>query len=59
VFGADAFPALRGLHGDKAVWKIVDSSPDRVARIPVDQPLPLDVDTWEDYAATQASVLTG
>jgi molybdenum cofactor cytidylyltransferase len=58
VFAADAFPTLRGLHGDKAVWKIVDSSPDRVAKIPVDHPLPLDVDTWEDYEATRASVLT-
>jgi molybdenum cofactor cytidylyltransferase len=50
VFSADAFPTLRSLHGDKAVWKIVDQEPiSRVARIPVSQSLPLDVDTWSDY----------
>jgi molybdenum cofactor cytidylyltransferase len=50
VFSAAAFEALRELHGDKAVWKIVDREPEhRVARIPVDRALPLDVDTWDDY----------
>jgi molybdenum cofactor cytidylyltransferase len=56
VFSADAFSALRGLHGDKAVWKIVDEEPvTRVARIPVDHDLPLDIDTWEDYEAVCAA----
>jgi molybdenum cofactor cytidylyltransferase len=51
VFSAAAFPTLRGLHGDKAVWKLVDNEPvERVARLAVDRPLPRDVDTWEDYA---------
>ncbi|HTJ75838.1 MAG TPA: nucleotidyltransferase family protein [Acidimicrobiales bacterium] len=49
VFSADAFATLRGLHGDKAVWKILDGQPDRVPRIAVDRPLPVDVDTWDDY----------
>ena len=49
VFSAAAFPTLRGLHGDKAVWKILDAQPERVRRIPVDRPLPADVDTWDDY----------
>ena len=50
VFSSDAFPALRALHGDKAVWKIVDREPsERVARIRVRAPRPLDIDTWEDY----------
>ena len=41
---------LRTLHGDKAVWKIVDYEPiERVARIRVATGRPLDVDTWEDY----------
>lgn len=52
VFSADAFPTLRGLHGDKAVWKIVDAEPEsRVRRIAVDRPLPRDIDTWDDYRA--------
>ena len=52
VFASAAFPALRALHGDKAVWKLLDEHPDRVRSTPVDRPLPLDVDTWEDYEAT-------
>lgn len=51
-FSAACFDELRGLHGDKAVWKIVDREPDdRVVRIDVDHELPLDVDTWDDYVA--------
>ncbi|MGZ4690224.1 MAG: nucleotidyltransferase family protein [Acidimicrobiia bacterium] len=50
VFSSGAFPSLRELHGDKAVWKIVEREPaSRVARIAVGQPLPHDVDTWADY----------
>jgi molybdenum cofactor cytidylyltransferase len=51
VFSADAVPRLRALHGDKAVWRIVDREPGRVRRVPVDRPLPRDVDTWDDYRA--------
>jgi molybdenum cofactor cytidylyltransferase len=51
VFAAAAFPALRALHGDKAVWKLVDSEPDRVGRAHIARPLPQDVDTWDDYRA--------
>jgi molybdenum cofactor cytidylyltransferase len=52
LFSADAFPALRSLHGDKAVWNIVDrETADRVARIPIDGPLPRDIDTWDDYVS--------
>jgi molybdenum cofactor cytidylyltransferase len=50
VFSADAFPTLRALHGDKAVWKLVDNEPeDRVRRVRVPTPRPLDIDTWDDY----------
>jgi molybdenum cofactor cytidylyltransferase len=56
IFNADAFDDLRQLHGDKAVWKIVDQEPlSRVARIGVDKPLPRDIDTWEDYDAVCAA----
>lgn len=49
-FSAASFDVLRALHGDKAVWKIVDrESESKVQRIPVDEPLPPDIDTWEDY----------
>jgi len=50
VFSHAAFDTLRALHGDKAVWKIVDREPEsRVRRIPVDVNLPRDIDTWDDY----------
>ena len=50
IFGASCFDELRRLHGDKAVWKLVDSAPEeRLARVPVDKPLPRDIDTWDDY----------
>lgn len=50
VVSAEGFPTLRTLHGDKAVWKIIDGEPEeRVPRIAVDQLCPGDVDTWQDY----------
>jgi len=52
VFSADAFGTLRALHGDKAVWKLVDAEPEgRVRRLRVRKPRPLDIDTWDDYEA--------
>ncbi len=38
------------LHGDKAVWKLVDAGDD-VVHVPVPGRVPLDVDTWDDYRA--------
>ena len=52
VFASTAFADLRELHGDKAVWKLIERHPEQVDRIDVDLPLPRDVDTWEDYEAT-------
>lgn len=54
VFSAAAFPALRALHGDRAVWKLVESAPERVRRVPVDRPLPPNVNTWADYESALA-----
>jgi molybdenum cofactor cytidylyltransferase len=52
LFSAGAFPTLRSLHGDKAVWKIVDREDEaRVARIGIDRSVPRDIDTWDDYIA--------
>jgi molybdenum cofactor cytidylyltransferase len=44
------FEVLAGLHGDKAVWKIIDAGED-VVRVPVAGRIPRDVDTWADYRA--------
>ena len=55
VFSAEAFSALRGLHGDKAVWKLVEGEAERVDRVAVARPLPRDVDTWADYHEVAAA----
>lgn len=53
VFPASMFPDLAGLHGDKAVWKLIEAQPERVGRVELDRELPLDVDTWDDYEAVR------
>jgi molybdenum cofactor cytidylyltransferase len=52
AFARETFPELETLHGDKAVWKLVDRMGVEV-RVPGD--VPLDVDTWEDYEAVRRS----
>jgi molybdenum cofactor cytidylyltransferase len=52
-FSRELFGTLRGLHGDKAVWKLAAGGGERVARVPVDGPVPIDVDTWADYEAVR------
>ena len=49
-FDRSMFATLSGLHGDKAVWKIVEAGED-VVHVPVPGPVPRDVDTWADYQA--------
>jgi len=48
-FRRDVFGALENLHGDKAVWKLLHSGAYEVSEVPVDGPVPIDVDTREDY----------
>jgi molybdenum cofactor cytidylyltransferase len=51
AFGRAAFADLAALHGDKAVWTLLDRAGDAVAEVPVAGPVPRDVDTWDDYEA--------
>jgi molybdenum cofactor cytidylyltransferase len=53
--GRDVFADLRVLHGDKAVWKVLESGRHRVAEVPVAGPVPIDVDTIEDHQRLVAS----
>jgi molybdenum cofactor cytidylyltransferase len=55
AFGREVFPELRRLHGDKAVWRMLEERPDAVEEVPVAGPVPLDVDTWADYEAVVAA----
>lgn len=56
VFSAEAFSELRALHGDKAVWKLVERHAERVRKVEVARPRPRDVDTWEDYREVVAAL---
>jgi molybdenum cofactor cytidylyltransferase len=53
-FHRDVFDDLLTLHGDKAVWKLLESGRYDVADVAIDGPVPLDVDTWDDYTALLA-----
>ena len=55
AFAREVFGDLAGLHGDKAVWKLLDRRAGEVAEVEVPGPVPRDVDTWEDYRAVLAT----
>jgi molybdenum cofactor cytidylyltransferase len=51
AFSRSVFDELASLHGDKAVWKLLDRRARDVAEVRVPGTVPLDVDTWADYEA--------
>jgi molybdenum cofactor cytidylyltransferase len=53
------FDDLRALHGDKGVWRLLESGRYPVREVEVAGNIPLDVDTWEDYQALLASANGG
>lgn len=48
-FSRNVFAELARLHGDKGVWKLIESGRYPVEELVVAGPVPLDVDTWDDY----------
>jgi len=48
------FHELAVLHGDKGVWRLLDQRAEEVVDVPIPGPVPLDVDTPEDYEAVLA-----
>lgn len=48
-FARSVFADLADLHGDKAVWKLLESGRYAVAEALIDGAVPIDVDTWADY----------
>jgi len=57
-FGRAVFDDLGALHGDKAVWKLLESGRHPVREVDIEGDVPLDVDTWADYerlVATEAA----
>ena len=55
AFSRPTFADLSTLHGDKAVWKLLEHRPQDVAEVPVAGPIPRDVETWDDYRAVLAA----
>jgi molybdenum cofactor cytidylyltransferase len=50
LFGNEVFGELAALTGDLGGKPVVQARPERVARVPLDLPMPADIDTPEDYA---------
>jgi len=56
AFRRSVFGELGDLHGDKAVWKLIERRPDDVVEVRVPGHVPKDVDTWTDYEAIRSGV---
>jgi molybdenum cofactor cytidylyltransferase len=55
AFGRTAFGELASMHGDKAVWKLLERNAADVIEVPITGAVPIDVDTWADYQLLLAS----
>jgi molybdenum cofactor cytidylyltransferase len=53
-FRRELFGELCSLHGDKGVWKLIESGRHLVTDVEVAGNVPLDVDDWDDYQALLA-----
>ena len=49
IFARSMFEQLKGLHGDKAAWKLVDANSAVVQEIHLDLPFPDNINTAEDF----------
>jgi CTP:molybdopterin cytidylyltransferase MocA len=49
LFAAEVFVELVRLGGDAGARAVVAARPERVARVSIETPMPLDVDTPDDY----------
>jgi molybdenum cofactor cytidylyltransferase len=56
AFGRSTFGELAELHGDKAVWRMLEQRAGDVTEVSIAGPVPRDVDTEEDYEAVLAEV---
>ena len=53
LFAAALFDELRAVDGDQGGRGVIARDPARVAEVPVDAPMPADIDTPEDYEAAR------
>ena len=56
AFARTMFADLAGLHGDKGVWRLLDERAGEVHEVAIPGPIPLDVDTPEDYQAVVSAL---
>jgi molybdenum cofactor cytidylyltransferase len=59
LFGAPLFEELRAVTGDRGGRAVIGRDPGRVAEVPVDAPMPADIDTPQDYGAAREPESTG
>lgn len=50
VLSSGALEAMPSVEGDKVLWRML-SEDERVVRVAMERPKPLDVNTWADYEA--------
>jgi molybdenum cofactor cytidylyltransferase len=55
LFGRECFDALRALRGDTGARAVLDALGDRLALVPVDDVMPVDVDTPDALRALQGT----
>lgn len=58
IFAQSMFEQLKGLHGDKAAWKLVDANAAVVQEVHLDLPFPDNINTAEDFERLAKSVET-
>jgi molybdenum cofactor cytidylyltransferase len=54
AFARSLFDELAGLHGDRGVWRLLDRHAGAAAEVAIAGPIPLDVDTEDDYRTVLA-----
>jgi molybdenum cofactor cytidylyltransferase len=59
LFAAALFDELRAVTGDQGGRGVIAHDPSRVAEVPVDAPMPADIDTPEDYNAARGRGASG
>jgi molybdenum cofactor cytidylyltransferase len=59
LFAAALFGELRAVTGDQGGRGVIGRDPSRVAEVPIDLPMPADIDTPEDYEAARRTPWPG
>jgi len=55
IFAEPMFEQLKGLHGDKAAWKLIDANANLVQEVHFNLPFPDDINTTADFERLAAT----